>query len=169
MNTTISDFFDSPTKESYLKAHETIVSSDRFDPGMIDVFDDIYTLADEGKHAEAIELLNKSMDNLALSPLAHHMLFQLYSILDQQEQSIEAFDKYLACIDGIKSTGDGSEHAPYIVVRVSDERDVLAELEKTPGGQRLITVDDRHFDVIECDDDSVYWFDITSAYGGYGG
>ena len=69
-----------------------------------------------------------------------------------------------ACIEGILATGDGSEGNPYIVIRTSDEHDVIEHLEKQLKQQSLMPKDDKHFDRIECTDGSKYWFDITDAY-----
>lgn len=67
------------------------------------------------------------------------------------------------CIDCILSTGDGSKDQPYLVLRTSDEYDVLEHLDKKVKQQSLTGNGEKRFDVLECEDGSEYWFDVTDA------
>ena len=156
-------FIQSPDKETYLSFRAQLIASDQYDP----YSDEINTageLYEQQKVAEARDMLQDAMGNLILSPRAHMLLgFLHHKCGDEQGAEAEMMIGH-ACIAGILSTGDGSADKPYIVVRTSDEYDVLEYHEKQLKQQSLTQKDDKHFDMIECTDGSVYWFDITDAY-----
>ena len=92
------------------------------------------------------------------------MLGFLHSRLgDDQAAQMELMIGH-ACVEGILATGDGSAENPLIVVRTSDEHDVIEHLEKEFKQQFLTRTGDKHLDLIECKDGFEYWFDITVAY-----
>ena len=72
------------------------------------------------------------------------------------------------CCEGILTTGEGSKSQPYLVLRTSDEHDIVRYLDKKFAGQALVHDGDRHLDHVRCDDDFEIWFDITDAYNKLG-
>jgi hypothetical protein len=69
-----------------------------------------------------------------------------------------------ACTEGILGTGDGTADHPYLVVRVSDEYDILRHLKKRSTSQGLRRKDDKSCDVMTCADGSQIWFDVSAPF-----
>jgi len=156
-------FVESPGRETYLAFREKIIASDAYQP-YSDELNTAGELYEQGKVKEAQEALQEAMPNLMLSARAHQLLgFLNHKLGDEQAAEAEMM-MASACIAGILETGDGSENNPYLVVRTSDEYDVIECMEKDVERQSLIEKDDKRFDVLRCTDGSEYWFDITDPY-----
>ena len=156
-------FIKSPDRDTYLTLQERIISSDAYEPysDELDIADELYG---QQKIEEAQNIIQNGMPNLMLSPIAHQLLGLLFHKLgDEQSAQMEIMINR-ACIEGILTTGDGSVNNPYIVVRPSDEFDLIRHFEKEIKQQSLTHKGDKHLDLIVCKDDSEYWFDITNAY-----
>jgi len=92
------------------------------------------------------------------------MLAALCRDSGDQKQADFAHAVGFACIDGILSTGDGSKEKPYLVLRTSDEYDVLMAEGKEFRCQSLIHDGDRTLDRMDSADGSSLFFDISDAY-----
>ncbi|MCP4110554.1 MAG: DUF4919 domain-containing protein [Desulfobacteraceae bacterium] len=156
-------FIQTPNRDNYLTCHKKLVSSDKYEP-YSDEIDTAGKLCEQHKVEEAKEALKTAMGNLMLSPSAHQLLSFLFHKLGDTESSEFEWMAGQACIAGILSTGDGSVNTPYIVVRTSDEYDVIKHFEKESAHQSLMQNGRKHLDLIKCTDGSEYCFDITSAY-----
>ncbi len=157
------DFLESPNRETYLAVRDALVSSEFYQP-YSDEMSDIGDLLDAGKLDEAAEKLAASMPNLLLSPRAHLMLSFLAKETNEEDHAkMEGFIA-ATCCEGVLSTGEGTQESPYVVVRTSDEHDVVQYLGKQFKQQSLVEDGDRHFDRIDCEDGAEIWFDITDAY-----
>jgi hypothetical protein len=164
VNQQLRDFFQSPSRETYLALRELIISSDAYDP-YSDEVEAAGALCEYKKTEEARDAMQKAMGNLMLSPRAHYLLGFLHSKLGNDQAAQMECAIAQACIEGILSTGDGTPHNPFIVVRTSDEYDVLEHFGKEMKKQALSEAGDKHFDVIECKDGAEFWFDISDAIG----
>jgi hypothetical protein len=124
----------------------------------------IHELLDQGRYGDARTRLSESMPNLLLSPRAHLVLALIAEKTGDEKGS--QMERYIAssCAEGILATGDGSKGSPYVVLRTSDEHDVVQYLGKEFTRQALINEEARHYDVITCADGSELWFDITIPY-----
>ncbi|MCA8911667.1 MAG: DUF4919 domain-containing protein [Planctomycetes bacterium] len=102
--------------------------------------------------------------NYLLSPRFHLMRsFALKQIGDEESADMEAA-MCMVCIEGIRSTGDGTEDAPWLVLRTLDEYDVLEQMGKSLKKQALVHKEGRALDRMECEDGEVVWFDVTDAF-----
>lgn len=160
-------FLESPDRDSYLAVRNALISSEHYDP-YSDEMDKINELLDAGKLEEAREKLSESMPNLLLSPSAHLTIsFIAEKSDDEKGAKMEGFIA-ATCCEGVLATGDGTKDNPYIVVRTSDEHDVVQYLGKQFTRQSLIEDGNRYFDRINCDDGSELWFDVTDPYNKLG-
>jgi hypothetical protein len=160
-------FIETPDRETFLAFRAKIIASAAYQP-YSDEFDTVGELLEKQKFQEAQEILRQAMGNLMLSPRAHQLLgFLHHKLGDEQRANMEMMIG-IVCVEGILTTGDGSQESPYLVLRTSDEYDVLEHFEKQLQQQSLLHRDDRHFDRIECTDGTTYWFDITDAYNQLG-
>lgn len=156
-------FIQSPDRESFLAFRGKVIASDEYNP-YSDEIDQASELMEANKLEEALALLRDSMKNLMLSPRAHQFLGFLHHKLGDDEAAQMELVVGKTCLDGLLSTGNGSREEPYVVLRTSDEYDVIEYFEKQFKQQSLVHEGDRHFDHIVCTDGSEYWFDITDAY-----
>ncbi|WP_372367006.1 hypothetical protein [Candidatus Uabimicrobium sp. HlEnr_7] len=68
---------------------------------------------------------------------------------------------YSYCIKMILQCGEGTLQKPYQVLRISDEYEVMKILQKQMAKQSLISQNDKHYDMIECTDGSILYFDVS--------
>ncbi len=157
------EFTMSPDRDSYLALREKVIASEAYQPysNELETAGEFY---EQGQVEEARDVLQNAMPNLLLSPRAHHLLSILFSKLGDEKSAQFEFFFGDACLEGILATGDGSADKPYLVVRTSDEYDVLEHLGKQLSMQGLTADEEKHLDVIKCQDGTQYVFDITEAY-----
>lgn len=79
----------------------------------------------------------------------------------------ELVSSYLAertpeALVSLRSTGDGTELSPWVVLRVSDEYDLLRAAGRRSVGQRLVDVAGVPCDRHELDDGSTVWFRLVA-------
>ncbi len=156
-------FVKTPDRESYFAIRDYIIQCDEYDP-YSDEFQTAGELYEQGQLEEAQDALRKTMPNLMLSPRAHNMLGFLHHKLGNDEAAQLELVIEDACLTGIRTSGEGTRDAPFIVTRTSDEHDLIHHMGKQLKLQSFNSQDESHFDLIECTDGSEYWFDITDAY-----
>jgi len=166
-NALLEKFVNQPTKDGYLGLHKVVVSSASYNPYSV-VLGDIKKLVDLEDFEKALAKLKESRKVLRLSPRAHIFFAKVHSKLGDDKLADKHNKIATACIKGILATGKGSEDQPYLVVRTSDEYDVLVFLKKRMKSQGLHRKGKRSFDVLHCQGGSVYWFDITASFASLG-
>jgi hypothetical protein len=159
---------ESPTRENYLRIRQMILDHETYQPYSEDLFD-IGDLVEKGEYRKAQDALAAGMPNLLLSPRAHIFLSVIARESGSEDGAKMEGHVACACAEGIMATGDGSEEKPYLVVRTSDEYDLLEYLDMEMTGQSLKHENDKHFDVLTTKDGREVWFDITEAYEKMGG
>lgn len=158
-----AEFAAKPDRESYLAVRDVLVASEYYNSNS-DELNQAQELALSGEWEAAQEVLDRSRENLILSPLAYMVRSQIAAELGDEETAEAMHLNALACCEGILATGDGTSESPYLVVRVSDEYDLLAYLQKEPDRQGLVNDGDRVCDVLTCADGTEIWFDIKDAF-----
>lgn len=158
---TVFDFVADPTKENFLKHRELIITNPDYDPYSddLDIMEKLYENKEYDKLNYYVTI------NVLLSPRAH---FRKYFSLKQIGNTKAAESVMFIChniLSCMEKTGDGSIENPYIVIRVSDEKDFMElHLKKKNIQQRLIQHEDKYLDVLTLEDGSEVHFDITDAY-----
>ena len=163
MKEAFKNFIDAPSRESYLYVRALVISSEEYQP-YSDEFEAVEKLYEQEKVTEALETLRSAMPNLLLSPQAHFLASFLHSKTGNEQFAKTEMMISAACTQGILSTGDGTADQPYIVMRTTDEYDILKQFDKELETQSLTQVDGKHIDHMRCTDNSEYWFDISDAY-----
>jgi hypothetical protein len=156
-------FLQDPSRENFLAIRDIVIEHPDWQPYGTGL-EELSKLLDEENWDEFIEGGRKLVPDYLLSPSFHMMRsFALNKLEDEESADMEAA-MAMMCIQGIKSTGDGTQDSPWLVTRTLDEYDVLRQLSKEPGGQALIEGEDgRRLDRIECTDGSEYFFDVTDC------
>ena len=153
-----------PNKENYLALRAAIVASPKYDPYSQDL-EDIRELLQKKEFAQARARIKAAMPNLLLSPRAHLYAFQAAQGLKDTKTAEDERALLAACLKGILSTGEGTREKPYLVTRVEDEYDLLANLKKRSRKQGLVREGGKSLDCIMCTDGSECWFDVTEVFG----
>lgn len=157
------EFIESPSLETYLAIRELVLSDASYNPYSEDL-NDLFDRLEAGDYVQVQQGISGGMPNLLLSPRAH-MLAAIAAENTGELKGAEV-ERYIAtaCVKGILSTGDGSFESPYLVVRTSDEYDVLQFLDLQPQMQSLQSHGLKHYDVIVTTAGREICFDISDAY-----
>ncbi len=157
----IFEFLADPTKETFLKCRELVINDPEYDPYSNDT-EKMQDLLNKGKFDEVAKYVNV---NVLLSPSAHIYKYYAYKELgNEKARSIEMMivQTIFECLE---KTGDGTRNSPYIITRISDERDLIRHhFNKQDVSQRLIKDEDQIMDVIGLDDGAELYFDIRTLY-----
>lgn len=157
------DLLCDPNYENYMNAFKLLSASDEYQPYSSDL-NEAEKLLNNGKYIDADELLRRSMPNLLFSPRAHLMRAHIARKNGDKKYADFELQSAVSISRGILSTGDGSAENPYIVLRVSDEHDILIFLGKEFQTQGLFEKGDKYCDRVVTVNDSEIWFDITAPY-----
>jgi hypothetical protein len=157
------EFLQSPSGETYLAIREAIVQLPVYNP-YSDEAAEIKGLMDKGELEGARAKIAASMPNLLLSP-GTHMLMS-YIAIESKDDELAEMERFIASAlcEGILDTGGGTKESPYVVLRTSDEHDVLQYLGQQLKKQSLIHDEEQHLDLTKCTDGSEMWFDVSDAY-----
>jgi len=155
-------FAENPDRKSFLAVRQEVLAAKEYQPDSEEL-DRADELIDEGKWAEARVCLQEALPNLLLSPQAHLLMAAIAEELgDSGEEQLEDF-LASTCAEGILSTGDGTKDKPYLVLRATDEYDLIEYLEKEPIDEEEVEDGERSLDRVKCNDGSELWFDVTEA------
>jgi hypothetical protein len=153
-------FLTTPTSETFAAVRNLVVNAANYDGYSQDLrkMEDAYQ---QKRFADVKNAFAQAQPNLLLSPGAHLLLS--ITLRDEGNAKASEMERFICfrCVDGIKLTGDGTQEKPFLVLRTSDEYDMLSTLDKQFGSQHLIHDKGKSFDKISCADGSELWFDIT--------
>ena len=157
----VFEFLADPTKETFLKCRELVINDPEYDPYSEDL-ENIRNLLNEGKFEEVIQYVNV---NILLSPRAHIYKYFAYKELgDEKGRSIEMTIAQII-FEFLEKTGDGTKESPYMITRISDERDLVRHhLNKQDVSQNLVKDGDKIMDALTLDDGTQLYFDIKDPY-----
>ncbi|MEJ5048326.1 DUF4919 domain-containing protein [Chryseobacterium culicis] len=157
----VFEFLTDPTKETFLKCREMVLSDPEYDPYSEDI-ENMQVLLNEGKFEEVVQYTNV---NILLSPRAHIYKYFAYKELgDEKGRNIEMTiaQPIFECLE---KTGDGTKDSPYIITRISDERDLIRQhFNKHDVSQSLIKEGNKMMDALTLDDGTQLYFDIKDPY-----
>jgi hypothetical protein len=156
-------FLQNPSAESFRAIRAAVVNHPRYDGYSRDL-NEMEDAHHQKRYADVKAAFGAAQPNLLLSPAAHLLLsMSLRAEGDDQNADLERFICF-RCIEGIRATGDGTRDRPWLVLRTSDEYDVLSALGKQLSSQHLVHENERSFDKMACADGSELWFDITDMF-----
>jgi hypothetical protein len=157
----VFEFLANPTKETFLKCRELVINDPEYDPYSEDL-ENIQNLLNERKFEEVIQYVNV---NILLSPRAHIYKYFAYKELgDEKGRSIEMTITQII-FECLEKTGDGTKEFPYMITRISDERDLVRHhLNKQDVSQNLVKDGDKIMDALTLDDGTQLYFDIKDPY-----
>jgi hypothetical protein len=144
--------------------HRTVRSASNYDPNL-DVMRTAGPLLEAGRGEEAVAAVRALMPGAFFSPAAHQALAAAHELIGDLNAAER--ERAIAGLAGeaILASGDGSREQPWVVLRVSDEYDVLRHLGLHADAQRLERADGLTLDRLTCNDGSELWFDLTLLEG----
>ncbi|KAA0126182.1 hypothetical protein FY557_18595 [Chryseobacterium sp. SN22] len=157
----VFEFLTDPTKETFLKCREFVINDPAYDPYSEDT-GNVQDLLNGGKFKEVISYVNV---NVLLSPSVH--IFKYFAHRELGDERAMHIEMSIAqtLFECIEKTGDGTRSLPYIVTRISDERDLIRyHFNKEDTMQRLIKTEDQILDILSLTDGSEVCFDISVPY-----
>jgi hypothetical protein len=154
-------FLKSPGRETFLRAQKSLAASPAYAPRSPE-FEEVEKLLQDKDYAQAKEVLDAAMPNLLLSPRAHSYAADVAKGLGDGPAAKKEADIAAKLLEGLLSTGDGSQKLPIAVTRPSDEYDVARHLKKRISGQSPRSKDGQSFDVLQCPGDTELWFNTTA-------
>ncbi|WP_409438776.1 hypothetical protein [Psychromonas sp. GE-S-Ul-11] len=107
-----------PNHLSFLELRQLVIESKKYDPDSLALLE-AAVATESGDPQKAIDLLSEAHENFLLTPSFHFYFADLYKSIGDEEGYISSTGLGLACLDGILSTGDGTEEKPYLVLRIS--------------------------------------------------
>ncbi|WP_126653588.1 DUF4919 domain-containing protein [Chryseobacterium aureum] len=157
----IFEFLTDPTKETFLKCRELVINDPEYDPYSEDI-ENLQNLLNERKFEEVIQYVNV---NILLSPRAHIYKYFAYQELgDEKGRNIEMTIAQFI-FECLEKTGNGTKESPYMITRISDERDLVRHhLDKHDVSQRLIREGNKMMDELTLEDGTQLYFDIKAPY-----
>jgi hypothetical protein len=157
----LGKYLQEDTLENFLSLRKAVAESAAYDP-YADDLDTAEALLEQGQLEELAERLLSAMGNRILNPSAHMMASFVFRKLSDEQRADTELGLARVVLEGILSTGDGSQERPYLVLCTADEYDVLERLGKQVSQQSLVEKDGKHFDRHACQDGTEVWFDVTT-------
>lgn len=154
------DFIMNTTNENFTSSQKEIFDHSNYNPYSDDL-EIIEQFLDKNELDKAVEY---NTINVILSPRAH--LYKNYA-LDKMNKEKDAQSELIFAqkiMEGISLTGNGTKEMPYIVTRVSDEKDMLRYFQEEFASQSLVKNESKIFDLIQCQSGKEIYFDITTPY-----
>lgn len=164
LTTLLERYLDEGSQESFMRLRAAMAASPDYVPYGKSP-ENVLSTVEDGNHEKAKSALLALMGGWLLNPGIHTLLaFAHHKLGDEAGANLE-FELGARCLKGILSTGTGEEARPYLVLHTADEYDVLEHLDKKSLRQRLITTMQRKaYDLHECEDGVIVWFDVTTPY-----
>lgn len=157
-------FLTTPTAEKFRAIRDAIAKHPSYD-GYSNDLRDMEDAFQQKRFADVKTAFAQAQPNLLLSPAAHLLLSM--SLKEEGNEKGSEMERFICfrCVEGIQTTGDGTQEKPYLVLRTSDEYDVLSALGKQLQSQALVHDQGKSYDKLTCADGSELWFDITDMLG----
>ena len=153
-------FITETTKENFLASQQIVFSDETYNP----YSDDLNILEQQLGNDEFEEVIEYVSVNILLSPRAHFCKHYALTELGDEEGAKAELILGQKILEAISLTGNGTKEMPYLITRMSDERDLLAYLDEEFASQSLVADNNRFYDLITTQSGNEIYFDITTSY-----
>lgn len=150
-------FVLNPSEETLAPLQAEIMGAENFNP-LVLLEPQVSPLIASGNYQAAVDAVWRMMPGVFLSPTAHGMLAYSYHQMGDEKAAQRERSLARLALDTVTGSGAGTQEAPYRVLRVGDEYDVLRAAQRTSVAQRALNHDGQGYDVHECADGGEVWF-----------
>lgn len=157
-------FLESPTCRRFLTLRELVIGEADYVPAMSTLLE-LESLLRAGRH-EQLQYrqvqcrVEELLPAWALCPRLHYLAgCAAEGLGDTEELELCRFLSQ-TCVEGILSTGDGSQRRPWLATYPTDASDCLAHMRLSIESQRLVESDSGLRDVVTACDGRTFWFDV---------
>jgi hypothetical protein len=160
MQRQLAAFVEHPSKATFLAARDAVL---RHCPLPLVAADlaDLVRLLERREYEILLDRLDALPASKVFSPRVHYLAAEAAEALGLAADVELERSLFVLTLQGLLTTGDGSQTNPYIVCHPTDEYDVVEALGHEPAGQSLVEHQGRLYDVLLCTDGREIWFDIT--------
>lgn len=123
----------------------------------------VFPLMEMGAWAEARGAILAAMPGNFLSPAAHTALARASMALGDTGVADRERSLARASLVTILNSGAGTEDSPWVVLRISDEYDVVAAMGTRVAEQSVTQPDGRVLDRVTTESGEVLWFEVRNA------
>ncbi|GAB3117572.1 hypothetical protein GCM10027055_29470 [Janibacter alkaliphilus] len=149
-----------PTPGQLASLRAVVASQPTFDPGL-ELRLDVQDRLDAGEAAAVVAEVRAQMPGAFLSPSAHAALAAAHERLGHERISQREARLARLAVTSVLAAGVGTREAPWPVLRVADEYDVLAAQGLTSLRQQLVREGGRLLDGHDVGDERRVWFVLT--------
>ncbi|MGE0433427.1 MAG: DUF4919 domain-containing protein [Planctomycetota bacterium] len=155
-----AEFVDEPTRQNFMALRRMLIKHESYRP-YSNPLAPLQQAADSEDWEGLLQAVPSAMPGMLLSARLHMLASIAHEKLGHEEDAMMEKMLYQRCLEGIRLTGQGTEEQPWLVLRVSDEYDVLFATGRTLERQSLVSSGERKLDHLVCTDGSEVWFDVT--------
>lgn len=153
-------FLSETTKENFLASQQIVFSDESYNP----YSEDLNILEQQLDNDEFEAVIECVSVNILLSPRAHFYKNYAYTKLGNEQGANAELFLGQKILEAICLTGNGTIEMPYLITRMSDERDLLTYLKEEFASQSLVADNNRFYDLITTQSGKRIYFDITTSY-----
>ncbi len=153
-------FVAEPTKENHRKVYDRVVQHESYNPYGDDLHD-LEAAFDAERYEDVIK--SQAVPSVILSPRFHLIMARAAEKEGLEDAMALEQQAFVACVDGILASGDGTIDNPYLVTAVADEYDIVYHLGTKTKGQDLLDYKGRSIDKLTLDDGTYLYFDVTAG------
>src|SRR5262245_6100057 len=131
----LSDFFENPSGETFVRLRNDVLADPSYDFNSTDL-DELTDLLAAEEYDAVPDALPGLMPGWLLSPRVH-LLAALAAEKSGNAANAELERNVVrACLRGLLQSGDGTPQRPYLITHITDEYDLLEHFGKRPTEQR---------------------------------
>lgn len=158
----INQWIDDPSHTHTDQLRDAIQSAPNYSSS-VELTSTVVPLLEKGAYAEARDTVLAVMPGSFLSPVAHTALSRAHLALGDDVAADRERVFARASLVSILNSGDGTRQSPWIVLRLSDEYDVIAAMGTRVSEQSVTQPDGRILDHLTTEDGQQLWFELRNA------
>ena len=152
-------FLEAPTCRRFLTLRELVIGEADYVPAMSTLLE-LESLLRRNRYEQVQRRVEELLPAWALCPRLHYLAgCAAESLGDAEELELCRFLSQ-TCVEGILSTGDGSQRRPWLATYPTDASDCLAHMRLSIESQCLVESDSGLRDVVTVSGGGTFWFDV---------
>lgn len=158
----VDRWIDDPSPRHTDQLRDAVQSASNYSSGR-ELTSTVVPLLERGAYAEARDAVLATMPGSFLSPSAHTALSRAHLALGAGAAADQERAFARASLVSILNSGSGSMQAPWVVLRITDEYDVISAMGTTVTEQVVSQPEGRMLDQLTTEDGQQLWFELRNA------